>query len=117
MMDRVRPSRSTPRGVEVARRGVAGRLQLTLSVRRDVRVRSLEPIVVLPYLRRPMAVETSKGNTSKAINFERGVEANLRGGVPGGSWRSGESSYTARTVGERRPNRCHRGPGGISRHG
>ena len=66
MMDRVRPSRSTSGGVEVARRGVAGRLQLTLSVRRDVRVRSLEPIVVLPYLRRPTAMETSIGNASKS---------------------------------------------------
>ena len=66
MMDRVRSSRSTSGGVEVARRGVAGRLQLTLSVRPDIRVRSLESIVVLPYLRRPMAVETSKGNASKS---------------------------------------------------
>ena len=66
MMVRVRPSRSTSGGVEVARRGVAERLQLTLSVRPDVRVRSLEPIVVLPYLRRPTAVETSKGNASKS---------------------------------------------------
>ena len=65
MMDRVRPSRSTSGGVEVARRGVAGRLQLTLSVRPDVRVRSLEPIVKLPFLCRPTAVETSKGDASK----------------------------------------------------
>ena len=49
MMDRVRPSRSTSGGVEIARRGVAGGLHLTLSVRPDVRVRSLEPIVVLSY--------------------------------------------------------------------
>ena len=47
-------------GVEVARRGIARRLQLTLGVGLDVRVRSLEPMVVLPYLRRPTAVETSK---------------------------------------------------------
>ena len=66
MMDRVRPSRSTSGGVEVARRGVAGRLQLTFSVRPDVRVRSLEPIFVLSYLRRPTAMETSKGNASKS---------------------------------------------------
>ena len=66
MMDRMRPSRSTAGGVEVARRGVAGRLQLTLNVRPDVSVRSLESIVVLPYLRRPMAVETSKGNALKS---------------------------------------------------
>ena len=66
MMVRVRPSRSTFGGVEGARRGVAGRLQLTLSVRPDVRVRSLEPIVVLPYLRRSTAVEMSKGNASKS---------------------------------------------------
>ena len=66
MMERVRPYRSTTGGVEVARRGVVGRLQLTLSVRLDIRVRSLEPIVVLPYLRRPTAVETSKGSASKS---------------------------------------------------
>ena len=61
MMDRVRSSRSTIGGVEVARRGVAGRLQSTLGTGPDVRVRSLKPILVLPYLRRPTAVETSKG--------------------------------------------------------
>ena len=66
MMDSVRPSRSTSGGVEVARRGVAGRLQLTLNVRPDVRVRSLKPMVVLPYLHRLMVVETSKGNASKS---------------------------------------------------
>ena len=66
MMDRVRPSRSTSGGVEVARYGIARRLKLTLSVRPDVRVRSLEPMVVLPYLRHPTAVETSKGNASKS---------------------------------------------------
>ena len=66
MMDSVRPSRSTFGGVEVARRGVAGRLQLTLNVRPDVCVRSLEPMVVLPYLRRLTVVETSKGNASKS---------------------------------------------------
>ena len=61
MMDRVRSSRSTSGGVEVARRGVAGRLQPTLGTRPDVHVRSLKPMLVLPYLRRPTAVETSKG--------------------------------------------------------
>ena len=66
MMGRVRPSRSTSRGVEVARRGVAMRLQPTLGTGPDVRVRNLDPIIVLPYLRRPTAVETSKGNTSKS---------------------------------------------------
>ena len=60
MMDRVRSSRSTSGGVEVARRGVAGRLQPTFGVGPDVRVRSLEPIVVLSYLRRPTAMEMSK---------------------------------------------------------
>ena len=50
MMDRVRSSQSTSGGVEVTRRGVAGRLQPTLGVGLDVRVRSLEPIVVLSYL-------------------------------------------------------------------
>ena len=66
MMGRVRSSRSTSGGVEVARRGVARRLQLTLSVGPDVRVRVLEPISALPYQRRPTAVETSKGNVSKS---------------------------------------------------
>ena len=66
MTDSVRPSRSTSGGVEIARRGVAEGLQLTLSVRPHVRVRSLEPIVVLSYLRRPMAEETSRGNASKS---------------------------------------------------
>ena len=61
MMGRVRSSRSTSGGMEVARRGVARRLQLTLSDGPDVRVRVLEPISVLPYLRRSTAVETSKG--------------------------------------------------------
>ena len=32
----------------------------------DVRVRVLEPISVLPCLRPPMAVETSKGNASES---------------------------------------------------
>ena len=66
MMDRVRSSRSTSGGVEVARRGVAGRLQPTLGTRPDVRVRNLEPISSLPYLCRPSAVETSKGDASKS---------------------------------------------------
>ena len=66
MMDRVRSSRSTSGGVEVARRGVARRLQRTLGTGPDVRIRSLKPIIVLSYLRRPTAVETSKGNASKS---------------------------------------------------
>ena len=65
MMGRVRSSRSTSGGVVVARRGIARRLQPTLCTGPDVRVRSLTPIVVLSYLRRPTAVETSKGNASK----------------------------------------------------
>ena len=64
MMDRVRSSRSTSEGVEVARRGVAGRLQPTLSTRPDVRVRSLKPIVVLPYLRREQ--DEGRGNRGGA---------------------------------------------------
>ena len=62
MMDRVKSSRSTPLGVEggETRRGVARRLQLTLSAGLDARVGTLEPISVLPYLRLPSAVETSK---------------------------------------------------------
>ena len=66
MTDRVRSSRSTFEGMEVARRGVAGRLRPTLGAGPDVRVRNLKPISVLPYLRRPTAVETSKGNASKS---------------------------------------------------
>ena len=66
MMDRVRSSQSTSEGVEVARRGVARRLLPTLGVGPDIRVRSLEPIVVLSYLRRLTMVETSKGNASKS---------------------------------------------------
>ena len=62
MMDRVRSSRSMSGGVEVARRGVAGRLQPRLGAGPDVSIRKLKPISVLPYLRRPMVVETSKGN-------------------------------------------------------
>ena len=65
MMGRVRSSRFTSGGVEVARRGVARRLRPTLGTGPDVRVRSLKPILVLPYLRRAMAVETSKGNALK----------------------------------------------------
>ena len=65
MMGRVRSSRSTSGGVEVARRGEARRLQPTLGTGPDVRVRSLKPLLILSYLRRPMAVETSKGNASK----------------------------------------------------
>ena len=61
MMDRVRSSQSTSEGVEVTRRGVAGRLQPTLGTGPDVRVRSLKPILVLPYLRHPTVVDTSKG--------------------------------------------------------
>ena len=66
MMDRVRSSRSTSGGMEVARRGVARRLQPTPGAGPDVRDRNLEPIIVLSNLRRPTAVETSKGNTSKS---------------------------------------------------
>ena len=66
MMDRVRSSQSTSGGVEVARRGVAGRLQHTLNVRPDARMRVLEPISGLPYLRRPTAVEMSRGDASKS---------------------------------------------------
>ena len=66
MMDRVRSSRSTSGGVEVARRGVARRLQPTPDAGPDIRDRNLEPIIVLSYLRRLTAVETSKGNTSKS---------------------------------------------------
>ena len=66
MMDRVRSSRSTSGGVEIARRGVAWRLQPTLGTGSDARVRSLEPTAVLSYLRRPMAEETSRGNASKS---------------------------------------------------
>ena len=85
MMDRVRSSRSTSRGVEVARRGVAGRLQLTLGFRPDVRVRSLEPIVVLPYLRHPTAVETSKGNASKGNQLKNeGMKLTCGAGCPVG---------------------------------
>ena len=66
MMDRLRSYRPTSGGVEVARRGVARWLQLTLSAGPDARVGTLEPILVLSYLRRPTAVETSKGNASKS---------------------------------------------------
>ena len=66
MMDRVRSSRSTSGGVKVTRRGVARRLQSTPSVGPDVRDRNLKPILVLPYLHRPTAVEASKGNALKS---------------------------------------------------
>ena len=66
MMGRVRSSRSTSGGVEVARRGVARRLQLTLSARPDVHVRVLKPISALSYLHHSTAVEMSKGNASKS---------------------------------------------------
>ena len=66
MMDRVRSSRSTSGGMEIARRAVARRLQLTLSAGPDAGMGTLEPISVLPYLRRPTAVETRKGNASKS---------------------------------------------------
>ena len=66
IMGWVRSSRSTSGGVEVARRGVAKRLQPTLGTEPDVHVRNLKPIIVLPYLRRPTAVETNKGNASKS---------------------------------------------------
>ena len=48
MMGRVRSSRPTSKGMEVARRGVARRLQLTLSARPDVRGEILESITTLP---------------------------------------------------------------------
>ena len=66
MMGRVRSSRSTSGGVEVVRRGVAQRLLPTLGTGPDVCVRSRKPIIELSYLRRPMAVESSKGNASKS---------------------------------------------------
>ena len=65
MMDRVKSSHSTSGGMEVARRGVARRLQPKLGTGPDVHVRTLELISVLPYLRRPTAVEMSKENASK----------------------------------------------------
>ena len=66
MMDRVRSSRSTSGGVEIARRGVAGRLQLTLCAGPAARVGTFKPISVIPYLRLPSAVESSKRNASKS---------------------------------------------------
>ena len=66
MMGRVRSSRSTSGGVEVARCGVGRRLQPTPGTGPDVRVRNLEPIIVLTYLRRLTVVETIKGNASKS---------------------------------------------------
>ena len=66
MMDRVRSSRSTSGDVEVARRRVAGRLRPMLGVGPDVRVRNLKSTLVLSYLHRPTAVETSKVNASKS---------------------------------------------------
>ena len=66
MMGKVRSSRSMSGGVEVTRHGVAKRLQPTLSTGPDVRVRNLEPIIVLPYLRCPTTVETGKGNALKS---------------------------------------------------
>ena len=65
MMDRVKSSRSTSGGVKVACRGVARWLRPTLGTGPDVHIRTLKPISVLPFLRRPTAVETSKGNASK----------------------------------------------------
>ena len=66
MMGRLKSSRSTSGSVEVARRGVVRRLQLTLSVGPDVRIRNIIPIIVLPFLCRPTAVEMSKGNALKS---------------------------------------------------
>ena len=66
MMGRVGSSRSTSRGVKVARRRVARRLQPTPGTGPDIRDRTLKPISALPYLRRPTAVEASKGNASKS---------------------------------------------------
>ena len=66
MMGRVRSSRSTSGGVEVARHGVARRLQPTPGTGPDICDRNLEAIFALPYLRCPTAVETSKGNASKS---------------------------------------------------
>ena len=66
MMGRVRSPRSTSGGVEVARRGLARRLQPTPGTGHDVRDRNLEPISSLPYLRRLSAVEMSKGDASKS---------------------------------------------------
>ena len=57
MMGRVRSSRSMSGGMEVAHRGVARRLQPTLSTGPDVRVRSLKPIVVLPDMHKNTVVE------------------------------------------------------------
>ena len=89
MMGRVRSSRSTSRGVEVARR-----LQPTLGAGPNVRVRNLKPISVLPYLRRPTMVETSKGDDSIINLKRRGCEPNLRGAYPVGR-DEGDSSYVA----------------------
>ena len=66
MMGRVRSSRSTSRGMEVAHRGVARRVQLMLTAKLDVRGEILKSITTLPYLRRPMVVEMSKENASKS---------------------------------------------------
>ena len=80
MMGRVRSSRSLSGGMEVAHRGVAKRLQPMTCTGLDIRVRSLKSILVLPYLRRPTAVVTSKGNALKSNKtLKRGAEADLRG--------------------------------------
>ena len=69
MMDRVRSSRSTCRGVEVARDGVARRLQPMLNAGLDVHVRSLEPILILPCLSRLMRWRRVKENASKVYKL------------------------------------------------
>ena len=69
MMGRVRSSRSTSGGVKVARRGVAKRLQPMLGTGPDVHVRSFKPMLVLPYLHRPTAVDTSKVTLRKIIEL------------------------------------------------
>ena len=57
-----------------------------------------EPISVLPYLRRPTAVETSKETLRKVINLKEGLKLTCGAGCPVGRDVGGRS-YAARTMG------------------
>ena len=106
MMGRVRSSWSTSGGVEVARRGVARRLQPTPST--DLiyatEISNLYPLYPIYVVRRRW--RRVKEMFRKVINFKRGVGANRQGASPVGR---GIVKSWLDSVGRRRPGEQRRG--------
>ena len=106
MMGRVRSSRSTSGGVEVARRGVARRLQPTpgTDLIFVIEISILYPLYPIYVVRRRW--RRVKEMLRKVINFKRGVGANLQGASLVGR---GVVKSRLGSVGRRRPGGRRRG--------